>query len=93
MKEVNENIKDTELNLDDLSEVNGGMLRSAMPASTDSALASTGSVVAYCKKCGKKLKDLGPRRIMGGTTNIFICTNTKCKEYNKKKNNLQVRFP
>ena len=77
MKEVNENIKDTELNLDDLNEVNGGMMRSAMPASTDSALASTGSVVAYCKKCGKKLKDLGQKRVNGGVTNIFICTNTK----------------
>lgn len=85
MKEVNENIIDTELELDDLSEVNGGLVNN-IPAR------ASGSVVAYCKSCGKQLKDLGPRRIMGGTTNIFICTNTKCKEYNKEKTNLEVKF-
>lgn len=79
---MNENIKDTELNLDDLSEVNGGL----------AATSRSGSVIAYCKSCGKKLKDLGPRKKMGGLTNIFICTNTKCKEYNKEKTNLEVNF-
>lgn len=85
MKEVNENIIDTELELDDLSEVNGGLVNN-IPTR------ASGGVVAYCKSCGKQLKDLGPRRIMGGTTNIFICTNTKCKEYNKEKTNLEVKF-
>ncbi|MBR1751178.1 MAG: hypothetical protein IJ740_09935 [Ruminococcus sp.] len=73
---------DVELDIEDLGEVSGG------------TGISTGSVTAYCKSCNNKLKDLGPVRTSdGGTTNIFICTNKKCKEYNKKKNNLQVRFP
>ena len=87
MKEVNENIKDTELELDDLSEVNGGMMRSAIPV-------STGSIVAYCKSCGKKLWVApDPVKRNGGLTNIFKCTNTKCKEYNKEKTNIEVRWP
>ena len=95
MKE-NENIKDTDLDLDALSEVNGGMcrrlgLRDDQLSEVGGGLAlNLGGAVAYCKACGKRLKDLGTRRIMGGSTNIFVCTNTKCKEYNKEKNNLEV---
>lgn len=97
MKE-NENIKDTDLDLDALSEVNGGMcnlgLRDDHLSEVGGGLAlNLGSTLAYCKACGKKLKDMGTRRIMGGTTNIFVCTNTKCKEYNKEKNNLEVKWP
>lgn len=101
MKE-NENIKDTDLDLDDLSEVNGGMCNlglrddqlSEVGAMSRLGLAhNLGGALAYCKACGKKLKDMGTRRVMGGTTNIFVCTNTKCKEYNKEKNNLEVKWP
>lgn len=73
---------DIELDIEALGEVSGG---------TGSAY---GDVIAYCKACNNKLRDLGPRRTNdGGTTNIFICINKKCKEYNKEKNNLQVRWP
>ena len=102
MKE-NENIKDTDLDLDALSEVNGGMCRrlglmddnlSEVGGMSKSGLAlNLVGALAYCKACGKKLKDMGTRRIMGGTTNIFVCTNTKCKDYNKEKNNLEVKWP
>ena len=63
MKE-NENIKDTDLDLDALSEVNGGMcrrlgLRDDHLSEVGGGLAlNLGSTLAYCKACGKKLKDL-----------------------------------
>ena len=88
MKEVNENINDTELELDDLSEVNGGL------ADKSPALAGSSSIVAYCKSCGNKLwVSPEPVKRNGGLTHIFKCTNTKCKEYNKEKTNIEVRWP
>ncbi|MBR1383896.1 MAG: hypothetical protein IJ555_08845 [Ruminococcus sp.] len=87
MKELNENIMDTELELDDLSEVNGGL------ANNIPARASSGSVVAYCKSCNTRLQDLGSTRRNGGVTNIFKCMNPNCSQFGKEKTNLEVRFP
>ena len=51
------------------------------------------AIVAYCKKCGKKLSCLGTQRISGGLTNIFQCENAGCTEFHKQKNNLEVNWP
>ncbi len=75
--------EDRELELDELESVSGGV-----------TLLGDDSIIAYCSKCGRKLLDHGAIRTGdGGTTNIFECTNKKCTEYGKKKNNLQVRWP
>ena len=77
------NEQDRELDLNELESVSGGY--------ADHEIIS--NVTAYCKVCHKKLTDLGPRRIAGGTTNIFKCHNRNCKEFDKEKTNLEVDFP
>ena len=50
-------------------------------------------IVAYCTECGAKLECIDARRIEGGLTNIFVCKNSNCSEFNKEKNNLEVKWP
>ena len=89
---TNNNV-DKELNLDDLENISGGM----GDAGRGTASASNGTdenhdVIAFCKQCGKLLNYLGQKRIGGGNTGIYKCTNPLCSQFDKEKNNLEVKF-
>ncbi len=76
-----------ELKMNDLEQVSGG------------TASETNDVVAYCKKCGSKLKYLGQTRIEGGNTGQFQCENMdyngtgkNCPEYHVIKTNTEVNI-
>ena len=76
---MNEIYSDEELLMEELNMVSGGN-------------GEQGAVTAFCKCCGTKMYSNETRRIAGGLTNIFKCTNKKCNDYGKEKNNLEVRW-
>ncbi len=67
------------LDLDTLAAVSGG------------AFDKNGNLIAYCKRCGKKVKLVRMER-RGGSTGIFVCENAKCEERGKEKDSSQVRL-
>ena len=82
---------DTELDLNELEGVSGGVMGSS--AGTENNRFA--DIVAYCLICKRQLQCLGTMRVpgQGATTNIFVCTNKTCPEFSKRKDNLHVQWP
>ncbi len=81
VKENLNNIEDTELDLDALEDVSGGVARQTM---SDSGLPIPNAV---CHKCQVKVTPLRTEKRSGGFTIIW-----KCNKCGKELTNLEVDF-
>lgn len=90
-----------ELNIDDLEVVTGGVspiiptkmfgshllrqMKQAITPETVSSDETVTTVTAFCKACGKPVIYLGNKRVEGGNTAEYKCTDPTCSEFDKIK--------
>lgn len=76
-----------------MSEYNDAVLtEEQLRAVSGGAEESEPKFLAYCSLCGDLMDDAGFKKIMGGLTEVYVCTNTLCSECGKNKTNDQVKL-
>ncbi len=89
MEEINKNV-DTELDIDALDEVSGGVsiIDGLKKLMNNNVIPDENN--AFCKHCGQKVSFIGNERRMGANVSLFVCRNRNCIVFGRERDNLQV---